>query len=255
MLPAIALVGRPNVGKSTLFNQLTRSRDALVADQPGVTRDRRYGFADFEGSSYLVIDTGGLGGVGEAEIDPLVDCQVAHAVEEADALVLVVDQHDGATAEDLRRDVAEMARTSPHFLSGLIEEARRTSVALGWFGGLAPDRDDPAHRGAVNLKHRGTLPLVTNLRILALREGILETSSLARLDVLIDVLRPHLPPLARPRRVRTGARQDRRRRRQRAEPSRLPRRVPQTLGLGVNAAARLARIEFNSIFQCIDTTA
>ena len=61
MLPAVALVGRPNVGKSTLFNQLTGSRDALVADYPGLTRDRRYGFGNFKGNSFIVIDTGGLG--------------------------------------------------------------------------------------------------------------------------------------------------------------------------------------------------
>ena len=100
MLPAIALVGRPNVGKSTLFNQLTRSRDALVADEPGVTRDRRYGFAEHEGQRFVVIDTGGLGGVGEAEIDPGVDRQVAYALDEADAVVLVVDQFDGLTPDD-----------------------------------------------------------------------------------------------------------------------------------------------------------
>ena len=61
VLPVVALVGRPNVGKSTLFNRLTRSRDALVADQPGVTRDRHYGFAAHAGRRYIVIDTGGIG--------------------------------------------------------------------------------------------------------------------------------------------------------------------------------------------------
>jgi GTP-binding protein len=101
MLPAVALVGRPNVGKSTLFNQLTKSRDALVADEPGVTRDRRYGFATYEECRYVVIDTGGLGGIGEAEIDPGVDRQVGYAIDEADALILVVDQRDGVTAEEL----------------------------------------------------------------------------------------------------------------------------------------------------------
>ena len=60
MLPAVAIVGRPNVGKSTLFNQLTRSRDALVADFPGLTRDRRYGYAEVDGRTAVVIDTGGL---------------------------------------------------------------------------------------------------------------------------------------------------------------------------------------------------
>jgi GTP-binding protein len=101
MLPAIALVGRPNVGKSTLFNQLTRSRAALVADEPGVTRDRRYGIADLDGSRSVVIDTGGVGGIGETDIDPGVDRQVEFALAEADAIVLVVDRHDGATAADL----------------------------------------------------------------------------------------------------------------------------------------------------------
>ena len=62
MLPSIALVGRPNVGKSTLFNKLTRSRDALVADVPGLTRDRRYGRMEFEGGAATLIDTGGLFG-------------------------------------------------------------------------------------------------------------------------------------------------------------------------------------------------
>mgnify|MGYP001495648650 CR=1 FL=1 len=61
MIPTIALVGRPNVGKSTLFNRLTRTRDALVADQPGVTRDRHYGFATYDGQRYIVVDTGGIG--------------------------------------------------------------------------------------------------------------------------------------------------------------------------------------------------
>ena len=90
MLPAIALVGRPNVGKSTLFNQLTGSRDALVADFPGLTRDRRYGFGKHDGASFLVVDTGGLGG-DAGELAALAAQQTAIAIEEADAVVLVVD--------------------------------------------------------------------------------------------------------------------------------------------------------------------
>jgi len=70
MIPVIALVGRPNVGKSTLFNQLTRSRDALVADFPGLTRDRKYGEARLDSRSYVVIDTGGISGAEEG-IDSL----------------------------------------------------------------------------------------------------------------------------------------------------------------------------------------
>ncbi len=102
MLPAVALVGRPNVGKSTLFNQLTRSRDALVADLPGVTRDRRYGFTRRSGRSCIVIDTGGLGASGSAEIEAGIERQVEAALEEADLVVLVVDYREGLTAADER---------------------------------------------------------------------------------------------------------------------------------------------------------
>ena len=70
MIPVIALVGRPNVGKSTLFNYLTRTRDALVADYPGLTRDRKYGQGKVGGGTYLVVDTGGLSGDKE-DIDEL----------------------------------------------------------------------------------------------------------------------------------------------------------------------------------------
>ena len=99
MLPVVALVGRPNVGKSTLFNQLTRSRDALVADYPGLTRDRRYGFADFHGRTIVVIDTGGLGD-DRGELASRAARQAQAAMDEADAVVLVVDHQEGLTAAD-----------------------------------------------------------------------------------------------------------------------------------------------------------
>lgn len=102
MLPAVALIGRPNVGKSTLFNQLTRSRDALVADQPGMTRDRRYGIARSSAGRFLVIDTGGLGGDGPEVIESGIARQVDAALDEADCVVLVVDCRDGLTAADER---------------------------------------------------------------------------------------------------------------------------------------------------------
>lgn len=65
MIPVVALVGRPNVGKSTLFNRLTRTRDALVADYPGLTRDRKYGRAHLSGYEFIVVDTGGIDGTEE----------------------------------------------------------------------------------------------------------------------------------------------------------------------------------------------
>jgi GTP-binding protein len=108
VLPAIALVGRPNVGKSTLFNRLTRTREALVADFPGLTRDRRYGFGRHEGRSYVVIDTGGLALENQSPLAAAVASQVGIAIEEADAIVLVVDHKTGLTAEDER--IAEHLR-------------------------------------------------------------------------------------------------------------------------------------------------
>lgn len=99
MIPVIALVGRPNVGKSTLFNYLTRTRDALVADYPGLTRDRKYGQGKIGGLAYLVVDTGGLSGE-NVEIDELMAQQTRLAIEEADVVVLMVDARSGVTAHD-----------------------------------------------------------------------------------------------------------------------------------------------------------
>ncbi|MEM9397369.1 MAG: ribosome biogenesis GTPase Der [Pseudomonadota bacterium] len=99
MLPAIALVGRPNVGKSTLFNQLTRSRDALVADYAGLTRDRRYGEGHAGEHSFIVIDTGGVTG-DEAGIDAAMASQSLLAIEEADIVLLLVDAQEGLNPVD-----------------------------------------------------------------------------------------------------------------------------------------------------------
>jgi len=108
MLPVIALVGRPNVGKSTLFNRLTRTRDALVADQPGLTRDRQYGVGKLGSRPYLVVDTGGISGDVEGVESLMVD-QVQMAISEADQILFLVDARhecsaaDEAIAEELRR--------------------------------------------------------------------------------------------------------------------------------------------------------
>ena len=99
MLPVVALVGRPNVGKSTLFNRLTRSRDALVADYPGLTRDRQYGQAKVEEHPFIVIDTGGIQG-NEEGIDALMAEQSLMAIAEADAVLFMVDAREGLTSAD-----------------------------------------------------------------------------------------------------------------------------------------------------------
>lgn len=107
MIPVIALVGRPNVGKSTLFNRITRTQQALVADFPGLTRDRQYGDALFENKPFMVVDTGGLG-VDDAAVDALMSKQSAIALEEADIVFFVVDGRSGLTAVDLA--IAERLR-------------------------------------------------------------------------------------------------------------------------------------------------
>ncbi|MDE2089318.1 MAG: ribosome biogenesis GTPase Der [Gammaproteobacteria bacterium] len=99
MLPVIALVGRPNVGKSTLFNALTRSRDALVADLPGLTRDRLYGVGRVGPRPYVVVDTGGLTAETQG-VAALMAGQALRAVQEADAVLFLADARAGLTAAD-----------------------------------------------------------------------------------------------------------------------------------------------------------
>jgi GTPase len=127
MLPAVALVGRPNVGKSTLFNRLTATRDALVADYPGLTRDRRYGVGRHGERRFIVIDTGGLSTADSGEITALVAAQVDVAIEEADVVVLVVDHKSGLTAEDAR--IAERLR----------REAKPVVIAVNKSEGVASE--------------------------------------------------------------------------------------------------------------------
>jgi GTP-binding protein len=99
MLPVIAIVGRPNVGKSTLFNTLTQTRDAIVADVPGVTRDRQYGYGKLGRVPYVCIDTGGLV-ENPSGMDALMRIQTEHAIAEADRLIFVTDARAGLTPQD-----------------------------------------------------------------------------------------------------------------------------------------------------------
>ncbi|MWP62359.1 ribosome biogenesis GTPase Der [Gilliamella sp. Pas-s25] len=99
MVPVVALVGRPNVGKSTLFNRLTRTRDALVADFPGLTRDRKYGRAEIKGHEYILIDTGGIDG-SEDGVESFMAEQSLQAIEEADIVLFLVDARAGAMPAD-----------------------------------------------------------------------------------------------------------------------------------------------------------
>ncbi|HJW12913.1 MAG TPA: GTPase, partial [Albitalea sp.] len=110
MKPVIAIVGRPNVGKSTLFNRMTQSRDAIVADFAGLTRDRHYGDGRIGDREFIVVDTGGFEPTSETGIVKEMAKQTRQAVAEADAVIFVVDIRNGVTGQD--HDIARYLRTS-----------------------------------------------------------------------------------------------------------------------------------------------
>lgn len=133
MKPVIALVGRPNVGKSTLFNRLTRSRDAIVADFAGLTRDRHYGDGKLGAHEFIVIDTGGFEPTAETGIIKEMAKQTRQAVAEADAVIFVVDVRGGMSAQD--HDIANYLRTAGKrvLLAANKAEGMQESPLLGEF--------------------------------------------------------------------------------------------------------------------------
>lgn len=128
MKPTIVIVGRPNVGKSTLFNRLTRSRDAIVANVPGLTRDRHYGEGRLGGKPYLVVDTGGFEPVAKDGIFHEMARQTRQAVDEADAILFVVDARAGLTAQD--RNIAEELRRSGRRIHLVVNKAEGMATAM-----------------------------------------------------------------------------------------------------------------------------
>ncbi len=108
--PIVAIIGRPNVGKSTLFNRLTGRKQAIVDDQPGVTRDRNYGSVEWAGQSFILIDTGGYMPRSTEMFDAAIKEQVEIAIREADLLFFVVDVQTGITETD--QTIAEILRKS-----------------------------------------------------------------------------------------------------------------------------------------------
>lgn len=130
MKPTLVLVGRPNVGKSTLFNRLTRSRDALVADQPGLTRDRHYGIGRVGDRSYLVVDTAGFDPIADSGIMLEMARQAEQAIAEADALLFMVDGRAGLTPHD-EQIAARLRRAGRpvYLLVNKAEGMERPSVA------------------------------------------------------------------------------------------------------------------------------
>lgn len=135
MLPVIALVGRPNVGKSTLFNVLTRTRDALVADMPGLTRDRHYGVCRLGEREFVVVDTGGLTGDKEG-IGALTARQAQLAIEEADRVVFVVDAREGLLPADRNIMAALRRQDKPILLAVNKTDGIDESAALAEFSTL-----------------------------------------------------------------------------------------------------------------------
>jgi GTP-binding protein len=133
MKPVLAIVGRPNVGKSTLFNRLTRSRDAIVADFAGLTRDRHYGQGQLGKRGYIVIDTGGFEPTAESGIFKEMAKQTRQAVAEADVVIFVVDARGGVSAQD--HDIADYLRRlgKPSLLVANKAEGMREGTQLAEF--------------------------------------------------------------------------------------------------------------------------
>lgn len=142
MVPVIALVGRPNVGKSTLFNRLTKSRDALVANLPGLTRDRQYGEALFQGRPYILIDTGGISG-DEEGIDYEMAQQSLRAVEEADVVLFLVDARAGLTPADEELVRMLRSKSKPFRLVVNKIDGQNLDAALADFYALGLDEIHP----------------------------------------------------------------------------------------------------------------
>jgi len=146
--PVIALVGRPNVGKSTLFNRLTRSRDAIVHDVPGVTRDRHYGEGRLGARPFIAIDTGGLEPGAPDGIFVHMARQAEQAIVESDAVVFMVDGRSGLTATD--REIAARLRKikTPRYLAVNKTEGMQSDIAVAEFHELglgAPAAISAAH--------------------------------------------------------------------------------------------------------------
>ena len=133
MKPTIVLVGRPNVGKSTLFNRLTRTRDALVADMPGLTRDRHYGHGRLGSKPFLVVDTGGFEPLAKEGIMHEMARQTEQAIAEADAVVFFVDGRVGVTALD--KEIANKLRKNnrPVFVAVNKAEGMNWGVVIADF--------------------------------------------------------------------------------------------------------------------------
>ncbi len=133
MLPIVALVGRPNVGKSTLFNALTGTRDAIVADVPGVTRDRQYGYSSRSELPCVIVDTGGVVASPKGSVEQQMRVQTERAIAEADRLIFIVDSRSGVTQDDLQVAKLLHRAAKPVFLAVNKAEGLDLGVAVSEF--------------------------------------------------------------------------------------------------------------------------
>ena len=131
--PLVAIIGRPNVGKSTLFNRLTGSRKAIVGDEPGITRDRMYGEVDWKARTFRLVDTGGIVPDDEAIIPQNIFKQASNAINEAAAIIWVVDSRAGATPLDEELAVLLRNTGKPVFIGANKAESRRVEDEAGEF--------------------------------------------------------------------------------------------------------------------------
>lgn len=163
MIPVVALVGRPNVGKSTLFNRLTRTRDALVADFPGLTRDRKYGRAEVSGHEFIIIDTGGIDGAEDGVEMHMAD-QSLQAIEEADIVLFLVDARAGLMPADEAIAKHLRSRDKSTFLVANKTDGVDPDVVIGDFYSLGLGTVHPiaaSHgRGVTQLIEQALLPFV-----------------------------------------------------------------------------------------------
>ncbi|MBQ0757277.1 MAG: ribosome biogenesis GTPase Der, partial [Amphritea sp.] len=188
MLPVIALVGRPNVGKSTLFNRLTRSRDALVADLSGLTRDRKYGEGRLGERDYMVVDTGGISG-DEDGIDYKMAEQSLLAIDEADIVLFLVDGRAGLSpADEMIADHLRRCEKESHVVVNKTD-GLDPDVAMADFYGLGLSEPLP-----IAASHgRGVTQLIEHvLQDIPLREETEEDEEWLRQKKIAIVGRPNV---------------------------------------------------------------
>jgi GTP-binding protein len=154
-LPIVALVGRPNVGKSTLFNRLIGRAQAIIEDEPGTTRDRNYGEVEWNGKRFLVVDTGGIDFSSDADMALAIRGQAEVAIEEADVIILLVDARDGLVAMDL--DVADQLRRSSKPVLVAANKADNETRRLESTEFYALGMDEPFAISALNGLNTGDL--------------------------------------------------------------------------------------------------